>query len=184
MMKFMRQYSHARAKVLDSIQIDHNSPVALEAIRKFRNYVFTAQHFPAITDDLRSRFVKEDDLFYLMLVDRASADSSESLEYRDKIHDKVAEIVQLEIQIRQKRIDRLAALLADEKSNQQKEEANEDAEVDTRTDQIIKRLEKHNSNYAPPTTRPQVDGAAEDVPASALHEAVANIPDETSPSDR
>jgi len=177
MMVFMHQYSPSRFKVLDSIQIDHNSPVALEAIRKFRNYVFTTQHFPAITDDLRLRFTKEDDLFTLMLDDRAAAEGADALDLRDKIHDKIGEIVQLEVKIHQERVDRLQNLLAEEKGRLQNEESTEDETIDRRTDQIIKRLDKHNPNLSPPTTRPDVQGAVEDVPASDLHAAVADIPD-------
>jgi len=177
MMVFMRQYSPSRFKVLDSIEIDHNSPLALEAIRKFRNYVFTTQHFPAITDDLRRRFTLEDDLFALMLEDRAAAEGSEALDLRDKIHDKVGEVVQLEVKIHQERVDRLQNILAEEKGRLQNEESTEDETIDRRTDQIINRLEKRNPNLSPPTTRPDVQGAVEDVPPSDLHAAVADIPD-------
>jgi hypothetical protein len=176
MMVFMREYSPSRFKVLDSIEIDHNSPVALEAIRKFRNYVFTTQHFPAITDDLRRRFTLEDDLFALMLEDRAAAEGSEALELRDKIHDKIGEIVQLEVKVHQERVDRLQKILTEEKGRLQNEESTEDQTIDRRTDQIIKRLDKHNPDLSPPTTRPVVEGAVEDVPPSDLHDAVADIP--------
>lgn len=153
MMVFMRAYSPARAYVLDSIPLLHDSPIGLEAIRKWRNYVFTSEHFPAITDYLIHRFRLEDDLFDLTLKDRAD-EGSDAVELQDKIRDKVAEIFQVELSIRQARIDRLQKLLADEKSNLQLAQASEDEIVDQRADLIIRRLEKKNPNLAPPTTRP------------------------------
>jgi len=181
MMVFMRSNAPAQAYVLDTIPLRHNSPIALEATRKWRNYVFTSEHFPAITDYLTRQFRLEDDLFDLALKDRAD-EGSDAIELQDKIRNKVAEIFQLELNVRQARIDRLQKLLADEKSRLQADQSSEDNIIDQRTDLIIRRLEKRNPNLSPPTTQPQEPSSADDVPppASSEHDALMNV---TSPAD-
>jgi hypothetical protein len=176
MMVFMRQYSPARAYVLDSIPLSPDSQIGLEATRRWRNYVFTSEHFPAITDYLIRRFRLEDDLFDLTLKDRAD-EGTDAIELQDKIRNKVAEIFQLELNIRQARIDRLQKLLADEKSRLQQDQSAEDDIIDQRTDLIIKRLEKRNPNLAPPTTRPNDTNSTDDVapPVSQEHDALMNV---------
>jgi hypothetical protein len=180
MMVFMRQNSPAQAYVLDSIPLRHDSPIALEATRKWRNYVFTSQHFPAINDYLIRRFRLEDDLFDLALKDRAD-EGSESIELLDKIRNKVAEIFQLELNIRQARIDRLQDLLTKEKNNLATAQSSEDDIIDERTDLIIKRLEKRNPNLSPPATRPDDANSTDDVSPSASHEhdALMNVSNPT-----
>lgn len=173
MMVFMRKYSPERAFVLDSIPINHDSPIALEAALKWRNYIFTSEQFPAITDDLVRRFHLEDDLFDLSVKYRAD-EGSEGLELRDKIQAKVEQLVQLDFQIRQARIDRLQKLLADEKSKLETDKASEDEIVDRRTDLIIKRMEKLNPNLAPPTTRPEDNNTTDETPPAAAHEGLMN----------
>jgi hypothetical protein len=179
MMAFMQKYSPARASVLVSIPVAHDSQIALESIRKWRNYVFTSEHFPAIADDLRRRFQLEDDLFVLM---EDSTNPGGEDELRDKIHDKVAEIVQLEINEHQVRIDRLEKLLSDEKNRLELEQSSVDDIVDRRTDMIFDRLERRTPNLSLPTTRPEESGAAEDVPPAAPHDALMNVANPTDPA--
>jgi hypothetical protein len=177
MMVFMQKYSPARALVLESIPLNHEtSPIALEAIRRWRNYVFTNEHFPAITDDLVRRFQLEDDLFELTLRDRAD-EGGEALELRDKIQAKVGQIVELEFQERQARIDRLQTIIADEKSRLQHDQSSEDDIIDRRTDTIIRSLEKLNPNLAPPTTRPEDTSSTDEMPPTTAHQGLMNVPD-------
>jgi hypothetical protein len=182
MMVFMRSNAPAQAYVLDSIPLRHDSPIALEATRKWRNYVFISEHFPTSSDGgtmigyLERQFRLEDDLFDLTLKDRAD-EGSEAIELQGKIRDKVAEIFQLDLNIRQARIDRLQELLTREKNNLLKAQASEDDIIDQRTDMIIKRLEKRNPNLAPPTTRPEEPSSTDEVSPSASHEhdALMNV---------
>jgi|HubBroStandDraft_2_1064218.scaffolds.fasta_scaffold298552_1 hypothetical protein len=174
MMAYMRINSPERAYVLDSIPLLHDSPIALEATRKWRNYVFTSEHFPAITKYLDRRFQLEDDLFDLTLKDRAD-EGTDAIELQDKIRDKVAEIFQLELNIRQARIERLQDLLAKEKNNFATAQSSEDGIIDQRTTTIIKRLEKFNPNLSPPTTRPEDPSAIDSESPSVPHDALMNV---------
>lgn len=174
MMDFMRNYSHARYYVLSTIPVAHDSPIALEAVRRWRNYVYTSEHFPAITSDLLRRFQLEDDLFELTLRDRAD-EGTEGIQLQEKIHNKVAEIVQLEFSERQARIDRLQKILADEKTKLQTDQSNEDDIVDRRTDTILARLEKRNPNLAPPTSRPVEPSSVDNIDPAESHKALLNL---------
>ncbi|HEX4053426.1 MAG TPA: hypothetical protein VHX86_04100 [Tepidisphaeraceae bacterium] len=161
MMVFLQQYSPARAHVLANLDVPENAPIRLDAIRKWRNYNFTKEHFPAVADQLLKRFGKEDDLFALMLA--AQSDNSQLDEYRDLIHNKVAEIVQLDFAERQTRIDKLAKMLDDEKQKFAQDQAMEDKLIDQRTDKIMSRLGQVDSDIALPTTRPQAHDELQDV---------------------
>jgi hypothetical protein len=182
MMNFMETNSPERFHVLSSIPIAHDSPIALEAIRKWRNYLFVSEHFPASIDGgkmagyLVRRFQREDELFDLTEKYRAD-EGTDAIELQGKIRDKAAEIFQLELNIRQARIDRLQELLAKEKTNFVAIQSSEDEIVDKRTALIIKKLEKRNPNLAPPTTRPEDIGSTDEVSPSASHEhdALMNV---------
>jgi hypothetical protein len=168
MMVFMRDHSPAQANVMDSIPLNHEtSPIALEAIRKWRNYVFTSEHFPTIKDLLIARFRLEDDLFDLTLKYRAD-EGGNTFELQDEIHRKVAQIIQVNLKIRQARVERLETLLANEKSRLQTEQASQNEMVDQRVDRIVHRLDKKNPNLAPPTTRPD-DGPSGFVAPPVIH---------------
>ncbi|HEY1922467.1 MAG TPA: hypothetical protein VGG44_06850, partial [Tepidisphaeraceae bacterium] len=150
MMVFLKQYSPARAHVLSHLNLAENAPLRLDAIRKWRDFNFIKQHFPAIADQMVHRFQLEDDLFALML--KAQADNSQLNEYRDLIHNKVAEIVQLDFVERQTRIDQLQKLLESEKQAFAMDQAMVQNVIDHRTDTIMARLGWVNSTS--PTTRP------------------------------
>lgn len=161
MMSFLQQYSPARAHVLANLDLPENAPIRLDAIRKWRNYNFTKEHFPAVADQLLKRFRLEDDLFAVML--KAQSDDSQLEEYRDLIHNKVAQLVQLDFAERQTRIGKLEKMLDDEKQKFAQDQAMEDKLVDQRTDKIMARLGQINSDIAPPTTRPQGQGEFQDM---------------------
>jgi hypothetical protein len=160
MMTFLRQYSPARAHVLANLHLPENAPIRLDAIRKWRTFNFTKEHFPAIADQMLHRFQLEDDLFDLML--KAQADGSEIEEYRDLIHNKVAQIVQLDFVERQTRIDQLQKLLETEKQSLARDQAIVQKVIDHRTDTIMARLGQVSSDGSSPATRP-ASGEFQDV---------------------
>jgi hypothetical protein len=174
MMQFMRKYSHARAHVMDNLKIDPDSPIALQAVRRWRNYVFASEHFPEIKEDLLRRIQLEDDLFELTLRDRAE-EGAETIELQSKIRDKVTEIVTLEFAVRQARIDQLQKMLADEKNRLQHDQAAADTIIDQRTEKIILGLQKWNPNLAPPTSRPDDPSPVDNLPPSESHNALLNL---------
>jgi hypothetical protein len=181
MMAFLKQYSPARWHVLANLNLAENAPLRLDAIRKWRNYNFVRDHFPAIADQMVHRFQLEDDLFDLML--KAQADNSELSQYRDLIHNKVAQIVQLDFVERQTRIDQLQKLLESEKQAFAMDQAMVQKVIDHRTDTIMARLGRYPEET--PTTRPQEQGELRDVsnpnPPSAAqddgssHDPVVNV---------
>jgi hypothetical protein len=152
MMEFLKQNSPARAHVLSHLNLAENAPLRLDAIRKWRNYNFIRDHFPAIADQMIHRFKLEDDLFTLML--KAQADDSQLKEYRELIHNKVAQIVQLDFVERQTRIDQLQKLLESEKQAFAMDQEMVEKVIDHRTDTIMARLGRI-PDRASPTTRPQ-----------------------------
>jgi hypothetical protein len=160
MMEFLKQYSPARAHVLSHLNLPENAPLRLDAIHKWRNYNFIKDHFPAIADQMVHRFKLEDDLFTLML--KAQADNSPLDEYRDKIHNKVAQIVQLDFVERQTRIDQLQKLLESEKQAFAMDQAMVQKAIDHRTDTIMARLGRFSESPAP-TTRPREQAELRDV---------------------
>ena len=160
MMAFLQKYSPERAYVLAHLDVPENAPIRLDAIRKWRNYQFTKDHFPAVADALLKRFSLEDELFDLML--KAQADDSEIGEYRDLIHNKVSQLVKLDFAERQTRIDKLESMLNDEKQRLAHDQAMEDQIVDQRTDNIMNRLEKSIPGLTP-TTQPTEHLQTQDV---------------------
>ncbi len=161
MMGFLQQYSKARYHVLANLDLPENAPIRLDAIRKWRNYNFTKEHFPAIADELLKRFQLEDDLFVLML--DAQSDYMQLDQYRDKIRSKVAQLVQLDFAERQTRIDKLKKMLDAEEQKFAHDKAMEQALIDQRTDRIMGRLGKVSPDVAEPTTRPQAPSEFQDV---------------------
>jgi hypothetical protein len=179
MLTFMEQYSPARAHVLETIQLPHESPIRLDAIRKWRNYKFTSEHFPTIADGLLRRFTLEDDLFDLTLKARAD-DGSEAVEIHDLIRAKIGQIVDLEFAEQQARVDRLQKLLDEEKDRLSSSQLSREDLIDRRTNMIIRGIEKGNPNLAPPaTTRPDGPTAAGDTPVPASNDPVLNMSDPT-----
>ncbi|MGD0461312.1 MAG: hypothetical protein ABSB74_02370 [Tepidisphaeraceae bacterium] len=161
MMAFLKQYSPARAHVLANLNLPENAPIRLDAIRKWRNFNFIKEHFPAIADQMLRRFQLEDDLFALML--KAQANSLQLNEYRELIHNKVAQIVQLDFVERQTRIDQLQKLLESEKQAFARDQAMVQKVIDHRTDTIMARLGQFSPDDASPTTRPAGQGEFRDV---------------------
>jgi hypothetical protein len=159
MMDFMEQYSPARWHVLSSLNLPPTAPVRLDAIRKWRNYTLARDHLPQVADQLIERFQLEDDLFALTLTAQENADSGLD-QFHDKIQAKVQKLVDLDLAERQTRIDKLEKLLDQEKAKLAQDQASEDKTVDQRTNAILARIEKLNSELGPAsTTRP--DGRAD-----------------------
>lgn len=159
MMAFMEINSPARWHVLSSLNLPPSAPVRLDAINKWRNYNFTKEHFPAIADELLQRYHLEDDLFALTLAAQQDG-GGEAPVIREKIHDKIDQMVQLEFSERQKRIDKLEAMLEEEKSKLASDQESEEKTVDLRTSAIMNRLERLNRALAT-TTRPDADEASD-----------------------
>jgi Skp family chaperone for outer membrane proteins len=153
MMAFMQDNSPVRYQVLSELNLGPNARVRLDAINKWRNYVFTRDHFPELADLMATRFRVEDDLFSLTLTaQQEGLDAAPDV--RERIHDKVKEEVQIEFAERQKRIEKLEALLDQEKSKLASDQQSEDALVDQRTNGIMNRLARLNRSVASTTTRP------------------------------
>jgi hypothetical protein len=179
MMTFLGRYSPARAFVLAHLNLPENAPIRLDAIRKWRNFNFTKEHFPAIADQMLRRFHLEDDLFDLML--KAQADNSQLTEYRDLIHNKVAQIVQLDFVERQTRIDQLQKLLESEKQAFAMDQAMVQKVIDHRTDTIMARLGQLSPDTESPTTHPAGqsefrDAANPEQPSTSQHDAAPQDP--------
>jgi len=173
MMTFMQDNSPARAHVLANLQVPNNSPIRLDAIRKWRNYSFTKEHFPAVADQLLRRFKLEDDLFALTLTAQAEG-GADAAQVRDKIRDKVAEMVQLDFSERQTRIDKLQNMLEAEKAKLASDQASQDKVIDQRTNAIMNRLDRL-SRAPVPTTRPDGGDAADENPAATLRDPIVNV---------
>lgn len=178
MMDFLRVNSPSRFSVLSSLNLPPNHPIRLDIIRKWRNYTFTRDHFPQVADEMAKRFHLEDDLFALTLA--AQEDPDDIDEYKDKIHDKVASLVQLDFEERQTRIDKLESLLNQQKAALAADEKQQDKTIDARTNSIINRLEKMNNrnllSSTATTTRPDVqeDAAVKTVAPTAPHDPAVN----------
>jgi len=173
MMAFMQENSPARGRVLANLQVPDNSPIRLDAIRKWRNYNFTKEHFPAVADQLLRRFRLEDDLFALTLTAQAEG-AGNGAQIRDKIRDKIAQMVQLDFSERQTRIDKLQKMLEEEKAKLAGDQASQDKLIDQRTNAIMSRLDKLNRASAP-TTRPQGEDAAEQTPPATTRDPIVNV---------
>jgi hypothetical protein len=172
MMAFLQDNSPARAHVLANLQVPNNSPIRLDAIRKWRNYNFTKEHFPAVADQLRRRFKLEDDLFALTLTAQAEG-GADTAQIHDKIRNKIAEMVQLDFSERQTRIDKLQKMLEAEKAKLASDQASQDKLIDQRTNAIMSRLDRLNRASAP-TTRPDGEDAADQTPA-AMRDPIINV---------
>jgi hypothetical protein len=177
MMAFMQDNSPARWHVLANLQVPNNSPIRLDAIRKWRNYNFTKEHFPAVADQLLRRFHLEDDLFALTLTAQAEGQADGS-QIHDKIRDKIADLVQLDFSERQTRIDKLQKMLEDEKAKLASDQASQDKLIDQRTNAIMNRLERLSRAPAP-TTRPGGEDAADGTPSATTHDPIINVSEGT-----
>ncbi len=173
MMTFMRANSPARWRVLSSLQLRPNAPIRLDAIRRWRNFNFTKDHFPDVADQLVKRVRLEDDLFALTM-DAQSSGEADSASIREKIRDKIAEIVNLDFSERQTRIDKLEKMLDDEKTRLAADQSSVDKIIDRRTDQIMNRLDGLNRELSSPTTRPTLTEEANDNEAAPNSAAAGN----------
>ena len=172
MMAFMEENAPARWHVLANLQLPDDSPVRLDAIRKWRNFNFTKEHFPAVADQLLRRFQLEDDLFALVMA--AQAEGGEQVaQIRDKVRDKVSQMVQLDFSERQTRIDKLRKMLEEEQSRLARDQASQDKLIDQRTDAIMRRLDRLNRAWAP-TTRPVAENAAGQKPAATTRDPIVS----------
>jgi hypothetical protein len=174
MMDFLSTNSPARWSVLSSLNLPNTSQVKKDAIRKWRNYIFYRQNFPAVADQMVQRFHLEDDLFTITM--SAQEHPGDLSEFRDKIHSKVSEMVQVDFAERQLRIDKLEKLLESQKAKLAEDEQGQDQTVDQRTNAIMSRLERLSGNSSSSTTRPD-GGDGTDQPATATepHDAILNV---------
>jgi ribosome assembly protein YihI (activator of Der GTPase) len=115
----------------------------------------------------------EDDLFALTM-DAQSSGEAESASIREKIRDKIAEIVNLDFSERQTRIEKLEKMLDDEKTRLAADQSSVDKIIDRRTDQIMNRLEGLNRELSSPTTRPTLTEEANENEAAPSGAAPAN----------
>jgi len=173
MMAFMQDNSPARGRVLANLQVPSNSPIRLDAIRKWRNYNFTKEHFPAVADQLLRRYKLEDDLFALTLSAQAEGEAG-GAQIREKIRGKIAQMVQLDFSERQTRIDKLQKMLEEEKAKLAGDQASQDKLIDQRTNAIMSRLERLSRAPAP-TTRPDNAEAADGTPSAPTHDPIINV---------
>jgi len=162
MMVFLRQYSPARAHVLENLRLSQTAPIRLDIIQKWRNYNFAKEHFPELADQMLTRFSYEDELFDLMLKAQAD-DSGLGDEYYKRIHYKITQLVNENLTERQMRIDKLESVLSEEKQRLARDQANETKIVDRRTNAIMASLEKSNPELAPATTQPSDHEQIQDV---------------------
>ena len=172
MMAFMRDNS-PRGRVLANLRVPNDSPIRLDAIRKWRNYNFTKEHFPAVAGQLLRRYKLEDDLFALTLTAQAEGQPN-GAQIHDKIRDKIAEMVQLDFSERQTRIDKLQNMLEAEKAKLAKDQASQDKLIDQRTNAILNRLQRLNHRSAP-TTRPEGQDAADGTPSATTHAPILDV---------
>jgi hypothetical protein len=163
MMDFMQENSPARWHVLSTLNPKLDSPIAKDAIRKWRNYTVTRDHLPQVADQLVQRFRVEDDLFAITLTAQENAANGLD-EFYDKIHAKVEKLVQLDFAERQMRIDKLQNLIEEEKAKLASDQANEEKTVDQRTEAILNRLDRMNRTTVASTTRPDGYEEATDQP--------------------
>jgi hypothetical protein len=160
MMDFLHTNSPERFSVLSHVVLPEN--LRMDLIRKWRNYNFVKEHFPAVADVQLRRFHYEDDLFLLVL--EAQKYNGQNSEYGQLIHDKVAQLVQTNFEERQLRIDKLQQMLKDEQQKFDQDQASESQIIDQRTENILKRIERNSSAHPAPTTQPgplgTLDGAS------------------------
>ena len=157
MMAFLQENSHARWYVLSNLHLPENSPVRLGAIREWRNYNFTKDHFPAVADQMLKRFRLEDDLFGLTI--KAVSSNENPDEIQELIHNKIAEMVQLDLSERQLRIEKLQKLLDEQKQSLAHDQAMEEQVITQRTNGMMARLERLRAATTQPsssTTQPSM----------------------------
>jgi hypothetical protein len=157
MMDFLHANSPERFSVLSHVVLPEN--LRMDLIRKWRNYNFVKEHFPAVADVQLRRFHYEDDLFLLVL--EAQKYNGQNSEYGQLIHDKVAQLVQTNFEERQLRIDKLQQMLKDEQQKFDQDQASESQIIDQRTENILKRIERNSSAHPAPTTQPGPLGLGE-----------------------
>lgn len=177
MMEFLRVNSPSRWAVLGHAKLPEN--MRLDLIRKWRNYNFVKDQFPAVADVQLQRFHKEDDLFSLALEAQSydvedpvlrSRYAAVNNQLRELIRGKVAELVQLGFKERQLRIDKLQQMLTEETQKLSQDQSAEEQTVDKRVDAIMKRIQRNAAANNParpaPTTQPGprsfLDGAPGD----------------------
>jgi hypothetical protein len=155
MMAFLKVNSPARYTVVNSLNLPANSPIRLDLIRKWRNYIFVKEHFPAISENYVKRFRLEDELFLLVMKAKRSGETT-SNDLHVRIRDKVAQLVELGFDERQLRIAKLEELLDQEKKKLAEDQDKKETVIDQRTDAIMARLQHLNApgRRGSPSTRP------------------------------
>jgi hypothetical protein len=180
MMTFLEQNSHARWYVLSGMHLPENSPIRLGAIREWRTYNFTREHFPAVADQMLKRYQLEDDLFGLTI--KAVSNTQEPDEIRELIHNKIAEIVKLDLNERQLRIEKLQKMLDTEKQSLDHDQSMEEQVIDQRTNTMMARLERLNAASTQPSSTTQPSGAAPGPDGTLAAEPPAGSGDSNAPA--
>jgi hypothetical protein len=160
MMSFMETYSPARAAVLERTDLPEDSAIRQGLIRKWRAYKFVKDHFPEMATLQERRFTLEDDLFKLAMDEKdveqdATSRADDSEDIRDRIHAKVAQLVELGIQEDQLRIERLKRMLGDLNVKLAADQASEQRRIEDRTQRLM-------GSYPWPSTRPSAGSPRSD----------------------
>jgi hypothetical protein len=150
MMDFLRTNSPIRAKVLADTDA-YDSPRRFAILKRWRDYKFVAERFPEIADLRVQRFQTEDAIFGLELQARRDPQSLESL--RPQVRTSAAKMVQLSIEERQRRIEKMEMLLQQEQQKLAGDQSNENQLIDQRTDRIMMRM-AHAAGRDAATTQP------------------------------
>jgi hypothetical protein len=137
MMDFLRTNSPNRAKVLEDTDA-YNSPRRFAVLKRWRDYKFVTEHFPEIADLRVQRFQIEDALLGLQL--QARRDPQHVQDLQPQVMAKVAQLVQLSIEERQRRIQKMEDLLGQERQKMAEDQANESQRIADRTDAIMRRM--------------------------------------------
>jgi hypothetical protein len=154
MMSFLQLHSHARAQVLArATNLPQENSIRQALIRRWRAYKFVRDHFPEMARLQERRFELEDDLFKLAMdvrdLENVSAGpvSGSADDLRERIHAKLAELLDLGIQEDQLRVEKLQTVLKDMNAKLARDQASEPAIIENRTENLMGR-------YARPTSRP------------------------------
>jgi len=152
MMSFMEIYSPARWSVLQMTDLPEESTIRQGLIRKWRAYRFVKEHFPEMARLQERRFTLEDDLFKLAMDEKdwekeGSTPAGDGEDIRERIHAKVAELVELGIQEDQLRIDRLNRMLGELHAKLAQDKASAQHRIDDRTERLM-------GHFPWPATRP------------------------------
>jgi hypothetical protein len=164
MMDFMRKNSPNRARVLAESDA-YESPRRFAILKRWRDYKFVAERFPEIADLRVQRFQTEDAIFGLEL--QARRDPANFQNLRPLVQAKAAELVQLSIEERQRRIEKMESLLEQEKQKLASDQAGENQLIDQRTDRIMQRMARaagRDDATTQPSAQPQQPSSQQQPP--------------------